>query len=58
MADSLSGIALRSGVFCAEPASESMGFGKGAVRASLYLYNTEKEVETFKETLAKIAKLG
>jgi len=57
MADSLSGIALRSGVFCAEPAAESMGFGKGAVRASLYLYNTEKEVETFRETLEKIAKL-
>jgi len=58
MCDSLSGIALRSGVFCAEPAAESMGFGKGAVRASLYLYNTEKEVETFRETLGKIAKLA
>ncbi|VVB98699.1 Cysteine desulfurase [uncultured archaeon] len=58
MCDNLSKIALRAGVFCAEPAAKSMGFGKGAVRASLYLYNTEKEVQVFAETLGKIAKLG
>ena len=58
MADSLSKIAMRSGTFCAQPAADSMGFGKGAVRASLYLYNTEKEIETFRETLQTIAKLG
>jgi len=58
MADSLSAIALRSGTFCAQPAADSLGFSQGAVRASLYLYNMEKEIETFEETLEKIAKLG
>jgi cysteine desulfurase/selenocysteine lyase len=58
MCDSLSKIALRSGTFCAQPAMESLGAPNGAVRASLYLYNTEKEIETFQETLQKIAKLG
>ncbi|MCX6772755.1 MAG: aminotransferase class V-fold PLP-dependent enzyme [Candidatus Micrarchaeota archaeon] len=58
MCDSLSKIALRSGTFCAQPAMESLGAPNGAVRASLYLYNTEKEIETFRETLGKIAKLG
>jgi len=58
MCDSLSGIALRSGVFCAQPAMESMGAAQGAVRASLYVYNTEKEIETFRSTLQNIAKIG
>ncbi|MFA6908238.1 MAG: aminotransferase class V-fold PLP-dependent enzyme [Candidatus Micrarchaeia archaeon] len=50
-------MALRSGVFCAEPGAAALGFPKGAVRASLYLYNTEDEVRTFAETMGKIAKL-
>ena len=58
MADSLSKIALRSGVFCAEPGANALGFGKGAARASLYLYNTEEEVRIFAETMGKIAKLA
>lgn len=58
MCDSLSKIALRSGVFCAQPAMESLGAGQGAARASLYVYNTENEIAAFKETLQKIAKLG
>lgn len=58
MCDSLSKIALRSGVFCAQPAMESLGAGQGAARASLYIYNTENEIAVFKETLDKIAKLG
>ena len=57
MADSLSRIAMRSGVFCAEPGANALGFGKGAARASLYLYNTEEEVRVFAETMQKIAKL-
>ncbi len=58
MADSLAKIALRSGVFCAQPAMEALGTPKeGAVRASLYLYNTEKEVRIFTETMGKLAKL-
>ena len=58
MCDSLSKIALRSGVFCAQPAMELLGAPQGAVRASLYLYNTEKEIDVFSETLGKIAKIG
>jgi cysteine desulfurase/selenocysteine lyase len=57
MCDSLSKIALRSGVFCAQPAMELLGAPQGAVRASLYIYNTEEEIGTFGETLQKIAKL-
>jgi cysteine desulfurase/selenocysteine lyase len=57
MADSLSKIAMRSGVFCAEPAAGALGFPKGASRASLYLYNTEEEVRIFAETMQRIAKL-
>lgn len=58
MCDSLSQIALRSGVFCAQPAMETLGAPQGAVRASLYIYNTEEEVRIFADTLSKIAKLG
>jgi len=58
MCDSLSGIALRSGLFCAQPAMESLGAPDGAVRASLYIYNTDEEIGIFKETLGKIAALG
>ena len=58
MADSLAKIALRSGVMCAQIGMEALGAPKeGAVRASLYLYNTEEEVRTFAETMQKIAKL-
>jgi cysteine desulfurase / selenocysteine lyase len=58
MADSLSRIALRSGVFCAQPGMEALGAPKeGAVRASLYIYNTDEEVRVFAETMQKIAKL-
>jgi len=58
MADSLSKIAMRSGVFCAEPGANALGFGKGAARASLYLYNTDEEVRVFAEAMQKIAKIG
>ena len=58
MCDSLSQIALRSGVFCTQPAMEVLGAPQGAVRASLYIYNTEDEIRVFSETLGKIAKLG
>ncbi|MFA5930365.1 MAG: cysteine desulfurase [Candidatus Micrarchaeia archaeon] len=57
MADSLSKIAMRSGVFCAEPGASALGFPKGAARASLYFYNTEEEVRIFAETMGKIARL-
>jgi cysteine desulfurase / selenocysteine lyase len=57
MADSLSKIAMRSGVFCAEPAAAALGFPKGAARASLYFYNTEEEVRIFAEAMQKISRL-
>jgi len=52
------GIAVRSGFFCAEPAMRHMNAPHGAARASLYLYNTEEEIDQFLSTLAKIAKLA
>ena len=57
MLDSMAGVCVRSGVFCAEPAMNFLGAPKGAVRASIYLYNTPAEVELFAETLAKVAKV-
>ena len=58
MCPSLSKVALRSGVFCAQPAMEVLGAPDGAVRASLYIYNTEAEIQTFRTTIQKIAKLA
>jgi len=57
MLDKIANVAVRSGVFCAEPAMVHLGAPQGAVRASLYLYNTEAEVDYFRESLEKIAKL-
>ena len=50
-------IAVRSGMFCAQPAVESTGEKDGAVRASLYFYNTEQEIDTFIEAMKKISKI-
>ncbi len=58
MLDKMKGIAVRSGVFCAQPGMEHIGACDGAVRASFYLYNTKKEVETFTETVKQIVQLG
>jgi len=55
MLDDMKNIAVRSGVFCAEPAMTHLGAPQGAVRASLYLYNTKEEVEVFLDALKKIA---
>jgi cysteine desulfurase / selenocysteine lyase len=49
--DKLAGIAVRSGVFCAQPAMEHFGAPNGAVRASLYFYNTEEEITKFVSAL-------
>lgn len=57
MLDELKRIAVRSGVFCAEPAMMHLGAPQGAVRASLYLYNTKEEVEIFLDTLKKITSM-
>ncbi|MEW5954959.1 MAG: cysteine desulfurase [Candidatus Micrarchaeota archaeon] len=57
MLDKTANVAVRSGLFCAEPAMVHFGAPQGAVRASLYLYNTEAEIDYFRESLEKIAKL-
>lgn len=56
--DKMKGIAVRSGVFCAQPGMEHIGACDGAVRASFYLYNTKKEVETFVETVKQVMQLA
>lgn len=48
------GIAVRSGFHCAQPLHERLGFNRGSVRASYYLYNTFEEVDVFVDVLKKI----
>lgn len=47
------GIAIRSGHHCAQPLLNRLGT-KAAARVSLYLYNTEAEIDYFFKTLEKI----
>ncbi len=49
------GIAVRSGFHCAQPLHERLGFDRGSVRASYYLYNTFEEVDVLVDALMKIA---
>jgi cysteine desulfurase/selenocysteine lyase len=49
-------IAVRSGMHCAYPIHKFLHHDKGSVRASLYFYNTKKEIEIFIEKLTNIAK--
>ena len=50
-----SGVAIRSGHHCTQPLHRHLGINASA-RASLYIYNTKEEVDTFvanlKETLS------
>ncbi|MBO4319471.1 MAG: SufS family cysteine desulfurase [Treponema sp.] len=46
-------IAVRAGHHCAQPLMQKLGVGSTA-RASLYFYNTEKEVEYFLDRLSKV----
>ncbi|MEM3393943.1 MAG: aminotransferase class V-fold PLP-dependent enzyme [Candidatus Methanomethylicia archaeon] len=39
------GIAVRSGLHCAEPIHQIIKAENGSVRASYYLYNTEEEID-------------
>ncbi|MGC8851206.1 MAG: aminotransferase class V-fold PLP-dependent enzyme [Candidatus Micrarchaeia archaeon] len=57
MLDKSASIAVRSGMFCAQPAVEHLGAINGAVRASLYFYNTLEEVSLFGEWLKKLSQL-
>ena len=56
MLDEASNLMVRSGHHCCMPLMKYLGLKEGAVRVSLYLYNTEEEVDTFLETIKEIAK--
>lgn len=56
MLDEASNIMVRSGHHCCMPLMKYLGLKEGAVRVSLYLYNTEEEIDTFLETINEIAK--
>jgi cysteine desulfurase/selenocysteine lyase len=57
MLDELSGIAIRSGQHCVHSWFNAHNI-KGTARASLYLYNTQEEIDTFIETMKKIVKVA
>lgn len=57
MLDEASDILVRSGHHCCMPLMHYLGLKDGTVRASLYLYNTVEEVDTFLETVGGIAKV-
>ena len=57
MLDEASAIMVRSGHHCCMPLMTYLGLKEGTVRASLYLYNTKEEVNTFLETVEGIAKV-
>ena len=48
------GIAVRSGFHCAQPLHERLGFKRGSVRASFYIYNTFEEIDYFIDVLKKM----
>lgn len=50
------GIAVRTGHHCAMPLMQALNI-KGTVRASLSLYNTEQDVERFKQAMTKVLAL-
>lgn len=55
--DRAAGIMVRSGHHCALPLMKQvMGIKNGSVRASVYIYNTEAELELFGDVLAEISK--
>ncbi len=55
--DREAGIIVRSGHHCCIPLMKYLGLdAEGTVRASVYLYNTEAEVECFLEVVEKIGK--
>jgi cysteine desulfurase/selenocysteine lyase len=56
--DQASDISVRSGHHCCIPLMKHLGLKHGCVRASLYLYNTESEIEKLLSTLDEIAKVA
>ncbi len=47
-------IAVRAGFHCAEPLHRKLGFEKGTVRASTYLYNGPDDIEKLAEVLREL----
>jgi cysteine desulfurase/selenocysteine lyase len=58
MLDQASNIAVRSGHHCCIPLMKHLGLQQGSIRASLYLYNTQSEIEKLLSTLEEIAKVA
>ena len=54
MLDNMGGVMIRSGMHCAHPFFVSRKID-GCARASVYLYNDEKDADRFSELLIKIA---
>ena len=46
------GILARSGSFCAHPLVDRLGYSKGMLRISLYVYNNENDIDLFGEALS------
>ena len=53
MLDNMASVMIRSGMHCAHPFFVSRKID-GCARASVYIYNDEKEIDTFTEYLGKI----
>ncbi len=47
-------VIVRSGYHCCMPLMQHLGLPDGTVRASLYLYNTEEEIQTLVESVREI----
>ncbi len=54
--DEGAGIMVRSGEHCCHPLMEHLGLENGTVRASLYLYNTEEEVDLLIDTMEELTR--
>lgn len=58
MLDHASNIMVRSGHHCCIPLMRHLGLKYGTVRASLYLYNTEDEIDQLLVALEQIVRMG
>ncbi len=58
MLDQVANIMVRSGHHCCIPLMKHMGLRDGTVRASLYLYNTQEEVDRLLKTVEEISKMA
>lgn len=58
MLDHASSIMVRSGHHCCIPLMRHLGLKYGTVRASLYLYNTEEDINQLLAAIEQIARMG